>query len=121
MKLNRIIGIIIVVVGAICLLFSRHIAEEIMIGEGKIERGQHMVDTMDRFSSSTDMATSQSPYTKPLGKFFSGQTDDAKHQIKAGREEIAYYKTVVSRLHIIGIILLVLGLVVGFFPRKKTS
>jgi uncharacterized membrane protein len=121
MKVSRIIGLILVVLGAVCLLFARHITEEIMIGEGKIERGQHMVDTMDQFSAPTQYAASQSAYTKPLGKFFSDSTADGKRQLQAGRETVAYYKKVVNNLHISGIILVALGLIVGFFPRKKSS
>lgn len=109
MRTNRIIGLVLVVAGAICLVFSHYIAQEILIGEGKIQRGQKMVDT-------TNELFSQSQYTKPFGSFV---TKGAQERIDAGNDEVAHYRNVVKTLKLSGVILIVVGVFIGFFYRKK--
>lgn len=103
------VGIVIIVIGAVCLLFSNYIAQQILIGQGKIESGQGMVNT-------TNQVFGQSSYTKPVGGFF---TSGAQSQINAGKDTIAYYQKVVTFLRIAGVVLIIGGAYVGFFCRNK--
>jgi hypothetical protein len=109
MKSQKILGIALIIVGACMLFFSDYIAEQVSEGRMQIRSAQSQVDTADSLFS-------QSQYTKPIGKIFTGS---AQKKIDAGRREADKYSELSQNLKIGGIILIIVGAAVLIFAKKK--
>lgn len=108
---TRIFGIVLLLLGAGLLFFSNYIATQVAEGKLSIKNGQEQVDTLNS-------AFSQTQYTKPFGKFFTG---GAEKKIEAGQVEVDKYERIANTINTIGIICLICGaaiLILGF-ARKK--
>lgn len=111
MNTKKIIGIALIVVGAVMLFFSNYIAEQVASGKMQIQDAQSKVDTADTLFS-------QSKYTKPVGNMFTGS---AQKKIDAGQADVDKYESMSSNLKIGGIILIIIGAAVLFIPMKRKS
>ena len=109
MNSTKITGLVVIIVGAALLLFSDYIAQEVAEGREQIQQGQQSVDTLDSLFS-------QSQYTKSVGKTFTGS---AQKRIDRGNREVAKYGALSNQLQIGGIILIVVGIGIFFFWKKK--
>ena len=109
MKKKKPIGIALIVIGALMLIFSHYIAEQVATGQMQIQKGQSQVDTANSLFGA-------SKYTKPLGKTFTG---GAQKKIDAGQREVDHYEAMSNNLKIAGIILIVIGAGVLFIPTKR--
>lgn len=109
MGTKRILGIALIVIGAIMLFFSDYIAEQVAEGKLKIQSAQSQVDTADTLFK-------QSEFTKPVGKIFTGS---AQKKINEGQAQVDYYEGLSNNLKIGGIVLIVIGVGVLFIGRKK--
>ncbi|MGB7977827.1 MAG: hypothetical protein WCF19_01545 [Chlamydiales bacterium] len=109
MNTKRTIGVALIVIGAIMLLFSNYIADQVLSGKMRIASAQNQVDTVNSVFS-------MSKYTKPVGKQFTGS---AQKQINAGQEDIDKYESMANNLKIGGVTLIVIGIAFVIFSRKK--
>jgi len=109
MKPKKVIGIALIVVGAIMLFFSNYIAEQVSSGKQQIQDAQQKVDTADSLFS-------KSKYTKPVGEMFTGS---AQKKIDAGQADVDKYESMSNNLKIGGIILIVIGAGVLFIPIRR--
>jgi uncharacterized protein YjeT (DUF2065 family) len=111
MNTKKIIGIALIVVGAVMLFFSNYIAEQVASGKMQIQEAQGKVD-------SADSLFSQTKYTKPIGNVFTGS---AQKKIDAGQSEVNKYESMSNNLKIGGIVLILIGVIVLFVPMKRKS
>lgn len=109
MGTKRILGIALIVIGAIMLFFSDYIAEQVAEGKLKISRAQSQVNTVDTLFNKSEA-------TKPFGKVFTGA---AQSKINEGQSQVDYYEGLSNNLKIGGIVLIVIGAGVLFIGRKK--
>lgn len=109
MGTQKIVGIVLIVVGAVMLFFSNYIAEQVASGKLQIEEGQRKVD-------SANSLFSESKYTKPVGKMFTGS---GQRRIDAGQAEVDKYESMSNNLKIGGIVLIVIGAGLLLFSRKR--
>lgn len=109
MKKMKLIGIILIVVGGAMLLFSDYIARQVAEGRLQIQSGQSQVDTANSLFNRTET-------TKPIGKAFTG---GAQKRIDAGQREVDKYSTIATNVKIIGFVLIGIGAVLVFLPRRK--
>lgn len=111
MKRYKVLGILLIVAGALMIVFSDYIATQVQEGKMQIRSAQSQVDT-------AESVFSMSKYTKPIGKTF---TQSAQKKIDAGQREVDKYETVSSSLKIGGIILIVIGAVVLLMGSRRKS
>lgn len=111
MKGRSILGIAIIIIGAVMLLFSDYIAKQVAEGKLQIQSAQSQVNTVDTLFKKSD-------YTKPLGKVFTGS---AQQKINEGQAQVDYYQNLSNKLKIGGIILIVVGAGLLFISRKKKN
>lgn len=109
MDAKRIFAIALIVVGAIMLLFSHYIAEQVAEGRLKISSGQRQVNTIDS-------AFSHSQYTKPVGGMLTGS---AQRRIDAGSAEADRYESIAHKLQFGGVILIIIGAGMLFIGRRR--
>ena len=112
MKTKRLLGIVLIVIGAVLVLFSDYIATQVASGKLQIEKAESQVHT-------TKSIFSQTPATKSIGNIF---TDGAESKIRDGQQKVNQYETLSHNLKIIGIISIVGGIIVfllGGFRRKR--
>lgn len=109
MSTQKIIGIALIVVGAVMLFFSNYIAEQVASGKLQIQAGQKQVDSANSLFSVT-------PATEPVGKMFTGS---GQRRIDRGQAEVDKYESMSNNLKIGGIVLIVIGAGVLFISRKK--
>ena len=110
MNFRRIVGIIILVAGCAGIGTSLYIKKEVAKGKQQIASGQQKVDTGKAIFG-------LSPATKPVGE---GLTAGAQSQIDQGRRDVAYYERLSDWLMIGGVICVILGGVLLFYPRRST-
>jgi hypothetical protein len=110
MNLKRIIGILIAVVGLASIFFANHIKAQ--VGEGK-----EKVSSAEKSVGQGQSLFGSNPVTQQIGQ--KALFDPAQKKINAGKEEIAYYETLASRLEIGGAILIVVGLGIAFIPFSR--
>lgn len=109
MKGRKLIALIIAAIGAIMLLFSNYIAEQVALGRAQISAGQQQVDTVNSVFGA-------SSYTKPIG---SELTRSGQRKIDEGSAQASYYENVSNMLKIAGIVLIVIGGGAFFFWKKR--
>jgi uncharacterized protein YjeT (DUF2065 family) len=109
MNAKKIIGIALIVVGAVMLFFSNYIAEQVASGRMQIQSAQGEVDSANSLFSTTKV-------TQPVGKMFTGS---AQRRIDAGQSEVDRYQSMSNNLKIGGIILIVIGAGILFIPFGK--
>ncbi len=110
MQGRKILAIGCVVIGAAMLLFSNYIADQVASGQAEIRSAQTSVNAINS-------AFDSSSYTKGVGKII---TNPAQKEINQGREEVAFYGSLASKIQIGGIVLIAVGVVL-FFTGKKRS
>lgn len=110
MNMRRILGIIIILAGIGGIGTSLYIKKEVAKGRVQIADGQRKVDTGKAIFG-------LSPATKPVGE---GLTAGAQSQIDQGRHDIAYYERLSNMLMIGGVICVVLGGIITFYPCKSS-
>lgn len=105
------LGLTLIVVGALMLFFSNYIAEQVTSGKTQIEDAQKKVKTVDSVFS-------MSKYTDPVGKQI---TKSAQRKIDAGQSEVDKYEAISNMLKIGGVVLIVIGGGMFFFPKRRES
>ncbi len=108
MRRKNILGIGLIVLGAVLWLGADYIADQVAEGKMRIASGQRTVDSVNTLFN-------QSEYTKP----FSGAvTGSSQRKIDHGRMQIAHYESLADKLRIGGILLIVAGVGVLIFYKK---
>jgi putative Mn2+ efflux pump MntP len=113
MRSKKISGLIIVILGLVCLYFSHYIKEQVEQGKMQISEAQGKVDTANSIFS-------VNPVSKEVGK---GLTSGAQRQINEGRMEVAKYGQLAMWLQIGGYVLIIVGVLVfltGFRKKRHT-
>jgi len=108
---RRILGILIVLIGAVSIGFSYYIKQQVSAGEEKIESAQKSVDKGNQLFSG-----SSNPIVKGFGQSMTGS---AQKKINKGKEEVVKYATLADQLQMGGIALIVLGAILIVIPRRK--
>lgn len=106
---QKIIAILIVVVGIVLLLTSNYISARVVTGKAQIASGQSQVD-------STNSLFGRSRATKPFGQAFTGS---AQSRINAGQVDVDRYERLAGQLKIAGVVLIIAGIVIFVLPRRK--
>lgn len=109
MSWKRIVGIILVLAGIALLLTSNYIVEQ-------VEQGKEQISSAQKKVNQGDSLFSLSPYTKDVGKEITGS---AQKKIDAGKQDVLHYETLAGQLKIGGIALIVVGVLLVIFGRKK--
>jgi hypothetical protein len=109
MNTKKVLGIIALILGVIFVAISIYIKGQVEAGkvkvahaEKQIEQGKHLFPL--------------NPVTKSIEKEV---TKEADTRIEASKEKIARFEGIARVLQIVGIILIVLGGILFFLPRKK--
>ena len=109
MKGNKVLGIVILIIGLVMLGASFYIKNQVLQGRMEISSAQSKVDTGKSLFGTT-------PATKPAGNIlFSG----AQNQIDAGTATADYYAQMANWLQIGGIILIIVGAGIIFLSGRK--
>lgn len=111
MSTKKITGIILCVIGLACLGMSYYIKEQVAGGQEKIESAQRSVDQSKKLFS-------QNPVSKEVGNLFMGS---AQKEINKGAAEIVYYAQLAQTLQIGGIVLIIAGVIIVFFPKRSSK
>ncbi len=109
MNFRRILGIILLLAGLTSVGFSIYIKREVAQGKEQVASGQQKVDQ-------GKVLFSLSPATKPIGE---GITAPAQNRINQGRRDIAHYEKVSNYLLYGGLLAIIFGALLLFFPRKS--
>lgn len=111
---SRILGILVLIAGVVMLFYSNYIYDQLGEGRAKVASAQGKVDMTNQLFSLT-------PESKKYGKEF--VTSPIQEKINEGRMTIEQYEILADRLHLWGIILIVVGALIfiaSFFLRKKS-
>lgn len=111
MRRKKTVGLVLMIVGAGLLVFSDYIARQVAMGQARIGSAQSQVDTVQSVFSQTE-------YTKPFGKALTG---GAQKKIDAGQQKVDQYSALSSFLKVGGVVLIVAGGYLFFFPIKRKS
>ena len=109
MNTRRILAIILLIIGLGLIGFSQYIKKQVAAGNVEISDAQKKVDESGALFS-------LSPYTKPVGKEFTGS---AQKKIDSGKEEVRHYSELSYQLEIGGIVVALLGVVFLVIPRRS--
>lgn len=109
MHKNKIISLVVVVIGLAALGTSRYIMSQVDQGKEQVEQAQKFVDKGNALFSTNSV-------TKEVGK---GITGGVQKKINKGSREIAKYERLANQLRVGGIILIIAGGVFFFMNRKK--
>lgn len=114
MNLKRIIGIIVCIGGVVLIFISNYIKNQVAQGQEQISSAESNVKTGKTLFGAN-------PVTKEVGNQLIFKP--AENKIKAGKEEVAYYEALASKLLIGGIVVIIAGLGIVFIPfgKKKRS
>ncbi|MDX8431801.1 MAG: hypothetical protein SNF33_08390 [Candidatus Algichlamydia australiensis] len=110
MSFRRILGIIILVSGLGSIGTSLYIKKEVAKGKEQIASGQKKVDQ-------TKALFGMSSATEPVGDVV---TASGQSQINQGRRDVAYYEKLADWLMTGGIIGVIFGGLLLFFPSRKS-
>ncbi len=108
MATKRVVGVVVILSGVTLLLVSGYIRGQVDVGEAKIEKAEKQVEHAGGLLSVT-----------PLKGVTEGAIDSAKEKIAEGRLEAEKYTNVSSLTKIGGIILIIVGAILLFFPHRK--
>ncbi len=106
---KRILGILCIIIGAAMLFGSNYIAEQVEEGKARVQSAESSVST----SSSI---LSLNPMTDQVGQAVS---KSANKKIAKGKEDIAKYEALASKLQIAGVVLIVIGVGIVILGRKR--
>ena len=109
MNFRRILGIIILLAGLGSIGTSLYIKKEVAKGREQIASGQQKVDQ-------TKTIFGMSSAIKPVGEVL---TASGQSQINQGRHDVAYYEKLSDWLMTGGVIAVILGGTLLFFPSRK--
>lgn len=109
MHFKKVIGFVVLGLGAILLVFSYYIAEQVAEGRARVDRAQGQVDTANSLFS-------LNPTTKQIGKGF---TSPIQKKIDEGSLDVSEYTALAHKLQVGGIILIVIGLGALVFWKKR--
>lgn len=109
MGFKRILGIVILLIGAALIGASNYIQNQVDEGKVKIENAQEFVDRGKSISS-------LNPITKEIGE---GVGNIAQKKIDEGQSEVDQYDAMAANLHKGGIALIVIGAGLILFGKKK--
>lgn len=109
MNSRKMLGIGCIIVGAVMLFFSNYIADQVAAGKLQTASGQRQIDQ-------TNSLFNRTQYTKPFGSVVTGS---GQARVDAGNLKIAQFETLQGKLQIGGIVLIVLGIGILVFWRKK--
>ncbi len=112
MLFMKILGILIAIAGIAALLFSNYIDDQVLQGKTKIAQGERAVKKGNQLFSGN-------PVSEQIGK---GLTSGANKKIAKGKEEIAYYEDLSSKLKTGGTVAIIVGagiFIFSFFRKKK--
>ncbi len=109
MKGNKVLGIVILIIGIVMLGASFYIKNQVLQGRAEISSAQSKVDTG---TSLFNMSST----TKPVGGAVFG---GAQSQINAGSAQADYYAQMANWLQIGGIILIIVGAGIIFLSGRK--
>ncbi len=107
--MRRTIGIVLCILGLACLGLSYYIKEQVAGGEEQIEAAQRSVDQSQKLFS-------VNPVSKEVGNVI---TSSAQKKINKGQADIIYYANLANILQIGGIVLIIAGIIIVFFPKRK--
>lgn len=108
----KILGILIVIAGIAALLFSNYIDTQVLQGKTQIAQGEQAVAKGNKMFSGN-------PVSEQFGKAITG---GATQKIAKGKEEIAYYEDLSSKLKTGGTIAIIVGagiFIFGCFRKKN--
>jgi hypothetical protein len=111
MNIKKNWGIVVLIVGLICLGLSFFIKNEVAKGMGEISSAQRKVDQGNGLFSVT-------PATKGIGNLFTGS---AQKKINEGISKVNQYNNLADWLQIGGVVFLLAGLGVVVFGKKTAS
>lgn len=109
MNTKRILGVIIVIIGIAMLFSSIYIKNKVLAGRQQISEAQSNVKQGSNILS-------LNPVSKEVGNVL---MQGAQSQIDEGKRKADYYAQVAMWLKMSGIILIILGLLVVIFGKKK--
>ncbi|MBI5273324.1 MAG: hypothetical protein HY861_05010 [Chlamydiia bacterium] len=109
MRVRKIIGVVLVVVGAALFYLSHYINTQVAEGREKISNAQSTIDT-------TNSLFSLDPTAKKIGKQITGS---AQKKIDAGKQEAAQYAAYAHWCMIGGIVFVILGVGVFVFGSMR--
>jgi uncharacterized protein YjeT (DUF2065 family) len=110
MKGRKIFGTALIVIGALMVMGSHYIADQVAQGKIKIYRAQQQVDTANTLFN-------QSEYTKPVGGMITG---GAQRKINEGKAQVTEYESLAQSLQIVGVICIAAGVGVLFIKRRRS-
>ena len=109
MKHQKILGIGLIILGALLLIFSHYIADQVAEGKLRIASAQRQVNTVNSLFS-------HSPYGEQAGTTV---TSPFQHKINEGQAEVANYEGLAGKLQIGGVILILIGASILFSIRRR--
>jgi hypothetical protein len=112
MRLKKILGVILFVLGLSMYFFSNYITGQVNEGKAQVSTAEKQIDTGKKLFS-------LSPYTKDVGKMV---TDKGEKKIEEGKVEISKYEHMAKLLHTGGIIFTIAGagiFLISFVGKKK--
>lgn len=102
----------ILTIGVVVYFFGNYVATQVHEGETKIKNSQRTVDQVNCVSK-------LNKYSKTASQI---ATRPVQQKIDEGKIEVSQYKTLIPKLHIGGILLVVIGALIfiwGLFSKKK--
>lgn len=109
MRIKRIAGIIIFLLGLGFVGLAIYIKQEVELGKIKIANAEEKIDQGNRLFS-------LHPISKEIGK---GVSRAAQRKIDAGKDQVVEYEKIANWSQIGGIVLLCIGASLVLFTRKK--
>lgn len=109
MRIRKMHGIVMLVLGVIAMAFSVYIRKQVEEGEGRISRAQKTVNQSRGLFN-------LSPVTKGIGDAVTG---GAQKKIDKGILQVQHYNDLAGWLQIGGIIFIIAGAGIAIFAKKK--
>lgn len=112
MKKRKMMAIVFLVVGIVCLGASHYIKTQVAGGQEQVDSAQKSLDRGSKLFSNNPVSkeVGDTLFVKPIQK-----------KIDAGQEEVLYYARIAQFLQVAGIILIIVGAVLFFIPARSKS